>query len=369
MTLILVMASDNYAQICQEEGFDIVTQLREVRQYNNNNSVYSDKLIYQIAAISGESAIPELRKLVADTNISSFTRRYANVALAKLGDDAAMNEFIAEADKDGGYGDMRSLAFIANDKAVSSLMESIVKNYGKSKYVTPEGFIADMLPEVIKAVRTISYKRNLPNLPSSNDGKEWIQWWEKHKNMDIGRPAYEDVENPTLKCFARKVEWGIHSALLSIADYGGADAVATLRKFPRRSNADNSYVPGLVSFFSNRSIALAKLGDQQEFDEIVHNLRDRTGYGNQFEELRYIGNIRAVGALIGALDVTYDRKPWANDATESYKSILNTLAQMVQNAPLGYGAEPTEDNFNIWRKWWETKRDIAVIIPYEYMRR
>ena len=367
MTMILVMVSDNYAQICQEEGFDIVTQLREVRQYNNNNSVYSDKLIYKIAAIFGESAIPELRKLVADTNISSFTRRYTNIALAKLGDDAAMNEFIAEADKDSGYGDIRSLAFIANDKAVSSLMESIIKNYGKSKYVTPEGFIADMLPETMKAVRTISYKRNLPDLPSSNDGKEWIQWWEKNKNMDIGRPAYEDVENPTLKCFARKVEWGIYSALLSIADYGGADAVATLRKFQRRSNAGDSYGYLLGSFFSNRSIALAKLGDQQEFDEIVDGLRNRQSYDDLLEKLRYIGDIRAVGALIETLDILYNETMWKKDATGRYKGItgtLNTLAQMVQNAPLGYGAEPTEENVNIWKEWWKTRRDIAVIIPY-----
>ena len=349
-----------YAQSCSDENIDVAALLQDARKNKKSSQVYD------IAAVAGENAMDELRKS-AYVKEFDYVNAHAKIALAKLGDDAALKDFkddFKDGFEKGGtfstYSFNLLLKAVGDERAIRIVMEHFVENQDQ---VTP------MIHIIAQGMRVIAAKRHVPEMPlyvvrersAKENVDEWVQWWERNKDAPVGRPVYESVDNPYLRCLARKVEWGTPGAFRSIADYGGAEAEATLRKFPRPASA---YYP-LGEFHGDLNSALAKMGDQHEFDGIVDDLRTRPGSGNPIAKLRYIGDKRAVKALIDALDVTYDEKV----AKAQYKAILDTLVKMIQNAPLGYGAEPTENNFNIWKEWWETKRDIAVIIPYNRQQR
>ena len=358
-TISMAGVGNIWSQSCTDENIDVAALLQKA----SRSGVGTAKvLVNEVAAVAGEKAIDELRKFTDEKKYPDISGTVRG-SLAKLGDDAILEvsrDSLREHEVYKISSIVPILKNIGDERAVRMVMEYLVENQDGNAQIF----------RIAEGMRIVAQKRHVPTIPSLNGREktekeyinEWVQWWEQNKDAPVGRPVYESVDNPYLRCLARKVEWGTPNAFRSIADYGGAEAEATLRKFPRPASA---YYP-LGSFHGDLNAALAKMGDQHEFDGIVDDLRRTPPVsGDPIAKLRYIGDKRAVKALIDVLDVTYDEKV----AKARYKAILNALAKMVQNAPLGYGAEPTEDNFNIWKKWWKTKRDIAVIIPYNKQQR
>ena len=362
-TISMAGVGNIWSQSCTDENIDVAALLQKASRSGVGTARV---LVNEVAAVAGEKAIDELRKFTDEKKYPDISGT-VSVSLAKLGDDAAFSVIKENSRKKNEvYGRILTvvpiLQNVGDERAIRAVMEYLVENQDDKD--VPVHSIAE-------GMNIIAQKRHVPKIPSRNGREktdkeyinEWVQWWERNKDAPVGRPVYESVENPYLRCLARKVEWGIHGALLSIANYGGAEAEATLRKFP--SPPPDAYNRAFGSFLGNLNVALAKVGDQQEFDKIVDDLISQPNHDNPFDKLRYIGGLRAVGALVDALGFIYDERSSGKDINKWWhKSVLNTLARMVQNAPLGYGAELTEENYNIWREWWETKKDIAVIIPY-----
>jgi hypothetical protein len=240
----------------------------------------------------------------------------------------------------------------------------------------------------------IAERRLLPELPTVPVyGKDieykqaWIGWWTKHQGTRLSVAPYESVADPYLQCLAREVDWGMSEAILEIADHGDAEAEGVLRKFPPPAQAMS-----LGTLQGNLSAALAKLGDQKEFDRIVAR-----GAINVPRTLEYIGGRQAVEALVGALltpsehaslkavamakciqkyypnvEKTHGERACEKSMTSDREletlqtDLLNRLARMVKNAPLPVGAPYTTANVERWRDWWPKNKDTAEFVSVSF---
>ena len=166
-------------------------------------------------------------------------------------------------------------------------------------------------------------------------------------------------------------------ALLEIADRGGPEAEAILKKFPPPNKVES-----LGTVQGNLSAALAKLGDPKEFAGIT----ERPPI-NEIQELEYIGGRKAVEALIGILQTPSQHSSaetaWLASCTQKYgapscnsaaarddrnfqavlTAVLTDLAHMVKDPPLPSNADPTSENIQKWRDWWARNKDTAQFVP------
>jgi hypothetical protein len=383
--------------------------------YRNPNvcdSSESVELIYKVAAVAGEAAVPSLRRLIDDKACSSaFTHDAVVTAVAKLGDDTALQRLAKMLDHDYPRA-IYSLVRVGDDRAVRIMMTYFETHRSNALWrwdydVWNPGVLTLIAGGIggganVSAVvgTPIAERRTLPDLPTfpstnnvkANEFKQaWINWWEMHKGSRLSLAPYESVSDPYLQCLAREVDWDIPAALLAIADHGGAEAEAVLRIFPPPTKSESV---GTVQ--GNLSVALAKLGDPKEFARIVEkgaiNAPPRT--------LEYIGGRKAAEALVGALlslsehaslkvvamanciqkyypnaDKTLGERACEKSMTsdrelEAQQSdLLSRLSRMVKNAPLPTGVAYTTQNIEKWRDWWAKNKDTAefVSIPFNQL--
>jgi hypothetical protein len=148
----------------------------------------------------------------------------------------------------------------------------------------------------------------------------------------------------------------------------------------------------------NVQVALAQLGDEEMFQDIVDELQQ--GFYAPVRKLEFIGGRRSVEALVKALDVSEEAAQKAQakacgnwtfcypNVKGQFKSIwlktpyppktemdretcvaetfhacvVGALGLMVKNPPVPPGAAPTPENTGKWKEWWAQNKDHAELL-------
>jgi hypothetical protein len=411
LTLMFVLgaalfgAAATIAQTCEDDNpahaAALIDQIRfSCERYDTPYS--SD--VYGLAAVADKEAIPALRKLAAWSTEKgpgtscSFWVRTARIALAKMGDE----QYRAGLNRD-------EASFIADDRALTTLIEFLVAHAkDPAMYVDFGDYGSDYRDTLLYEIDLIHRRRRMPDLPLADYSDagilQWKAYLEKHKGEQMTFPAYPEVADPYLKCLARRVDWGFSDAILAIAAHGGDAALSILHQLPRPWKPDMmGYAvsaplnPDWMTMQGNMQVALAQLGDEEMFGQIVAELRGGTAY-QSVRKLEYLGGKRAVEALVSALDISEDAvqkarmkecgdrtycypinpvqwrqiwnlKPDGKEieieicrATPFHSCVVGVLGYMVKNPPLAPGAAATPENIRKWKEWWASNKDRAEFV-------
>jgi len=163
----------------------------------------------------------------------------------------------------------------------------------------------------------------------------------------------------------KKIEEGDRNAVLELGSTGDQTIIPYLQKLLENPNK----VFGGVA--ANAQMALAKLGQKKQMDEILVELEsnDPSLQDNAIKKLIYVANNEAIKALAKLLDDNKWRKgpDWVGPKGEramdkvfySPRSELamKALSQIVQNPPTSPPIEPTEEHLQEWREWWAKNKD------------
>lgn len=413
----LLCAPAASAQTCEDNNPPhAVALLGRLQSYCENYDVPYSFDLYGLAAVAGDEAIPQLRKIAAwptATGTDYYCQRWvaaARIALAKLGDQPYRRQLDdALHDPQNNFRPIGALEIVGDDQALRELIEylvahandpSMVHNFGDHSTDSREG--------LLHAIDTIRRRRRVPDLPRADYSPagvaQWEDYLEKHKTQQLTFPVYPHVSDLYLRCLARKVDWGYPDAILAIAAFGGPAAMPILRQFPPPSPGDSmGYAAAFRSLFEqpaswatiqgNTQVALAQLGDREMFDQIVSELSSKTAY-EAVRKLEFIGGKPAVDALIHSLDLPEEVGKNARNleiASESFMPIWNpgpygkpgeieqetcfpysshpyqecvmgVLALMVKNPPLPPSAKLSQENIQAWKDWWTKNQDQAVFV-------
>lgn len=326
LTFLFLLVIPLRAQSCAGNNFDEVRIAKLLQTaYGRCPTLPSEGLVYKIAAVAGQAAVPALREFVNHPTDCPYFNDQVETALAKLGDAAAL-QYLAN------RMDLYHLGIVGDDRAISVMMtyfeqhraDKAMTNQGDYMGGSPLTSIAVIIGSPNYAPPSIGQRRLIPGIstlplePGGNpveivEGKEfkeaWINWWEMHKDEPLTVAPYKSEKDPYLRCLARQVDWSFPNALLEIADHGGPEALALLKKFPPPPGEPVVYHdPGPKDLFGTASgggfgavstmsgdlvLALAKMGDPKEFAKVAST--------HSVEELEYIGGEKSVEILIGQL--------------------------------------------------------------------
>jgi hypothetical protein len=149
---------------------------------------------------------------------------------------------------------------------------------------------------------------------------------------------------------------GDRKAILELGGLGDTSLVPSLREIKGRKN---KHFGGAGA---NAQMALAKLGEQVEFDEITHEANDKDPEvrWNGVRKLEYIGDKRAVGAL-GRLLQSSESGTVLFGGNQKGKVVYEapayaaarSLSKIVQDGPTRNSERIHEDDLAKWREWWK----------------
>lgn len=327
-------------------------------------------VIYRAAAIAQDSLIPVLRRLFKPGMRVDSIPGAAQVSLVRLGDKGAMEQLEQELSETKlPYVAIDKLVRIGTDKAISALMTFLLTHLSdNSLYVDLGDASEDVRQYIISALA-----KHLQIGPLAQNGnfsvalQDWVAWWDHSKGRPIALSISNELQDPYLKCLARKVEWGFPNAILDLANSSDHHVSSILRKLTLIGDAGvASFSLGTVR--GNAIVGLAKLGDEQAFKAIVHEL-DGIGYGGAIEELQLISGKNAVQALIDAFDsptfMLEHLKRYRGTKSLAYyvrdrdEHILTSLGKMLANHPVTIGRESKKE----WKKWWLSNKETAKFLP------
>lgn len=376
-------ATSLFAQECPISSLDVPGQLAAAA------TACDSPRLFEVAAAIDKAPIFEFRRLL-DTGSSYClqVQRSLRTILSKLGDKDALDALEQQSKEDiFNVGAIEDLGAVGDDNAIAVLMRFVQRlrdvPLEHRSYLSGGDFVYDPLRHVSEVMRKIAMRRVLKNVPGKGlyvgmaDAWGWLEWWNTRESGPVSVAIFEDVSDVHLRCLARKVEWGFPNAILEIGATDNALAESILRRFPRDSGRGN--------IESNLEAALARLGDQGEFNRIAQELRPDSST-DPIGKLRYIGGRNAVEALIDALRVQPQsvgvmapesstqkakrKKPRQSlndriltERNENFqKSILAALASMVKNPPLSDTASPSTENIERWKDWWAKNRETAQFV-------
>jgi hypothetical protein len=402
----LFIASDVTAQTCEDDNpWQAAALIDQIRTSCERNNVPYGTDIYGLASVADREAIPALRKLAAwptDKAPGAVCQGWvmaARAALAKLGDE----------DYRAGL-DLSFLSFVGDDRALAALIDFLIAHAKDPAMLQDFGdYQVDRRDGILKDIDTIRRRRRAPDLPAADYSDagilQWKAYLEKRKGQQLTFPAYPNVDDPYLRCLARRVDWGYPDAILAIAAKGGDAARRTLQQLPTLKTpvamgfAQNSaFSTHWTDIQGNLQVALAQLGDDEMFDQIVAELNGATAY-ESVRKLEFIGGRRAADALVKALDIpeevvqkaraqgcasgpAYCHAPWRDwykpiwtttayspqvdresCLTETFhECLLYALGKMVKDPPVAPGADATPQNIAKWKEWWAKNRDRAELV-------
>jgi hypothetical protein len=275
-------------------------------------------------------------------------------------------------------------------------------------YVDFGDYGSDYRDTLLYEIDLIRRRRRVPDLPLADYSDAGITQWkaylQKHKGQQVTFPVYPNVTDPYLQCLARRVDWGFPDAILAIGAHGGDAALAVVRQLPRPWKSEmmgyavNAPLnPAWMTMQGNMQVALAQLGDEEMFGQIVAELRGGTAY-QSVRKLEYLGGGRAMDALVSALDISEDsvqkaRAKECGNRTYCYPNVqvqwrqiwnlkpdgkeieselcermsfhscvVGVLGYMVKNPPLAPGAAATPENMEKWKEWWGKNKDQAEFV-------
>lgn len=406
---LLASTQEAGAQSCEDPSFNSEGLVHQALQLCNPG------LLYEAASTVGERAVPALHELFdAETAPGKTPRcgltlaKAAGTSLAKLGDENSFQEIAQEFKESGNaHARLQDLALIGDDRALAVMLTFVAAH----PRLSSDFRSAQLL--VLQAIGEIGQRRRLPDVattqhhPSVRPGYgpgppswtadelllAWQEWWEAHKGERIAIAPYESVEDPYLRCLARRVDWGFSEAILAIAERGDDQAKAVLEKFPTPVNMGIPSIPGYLF------LALAKLEDQEKLREIHDEWDHGSDFTDAIEKLEYIGGRQSVELFVARFDLLAERlesaakrreqcvaglverqklKPgpaadkyikdsWCqqnydhdvNAVQQQRADLLGSLARMVKDPPLSADAKPTPENVLRWQNWWAKNKDTA----------
>lgn len=159
-------------------------------------------------------------------------------------------------------------------------------------------------------------------------------------------------------------EWADPKAILEMGNKRDVSKVKFLRKL-KAGKEKHKNSPAVSA-----QMALAKMGEEQEMNEIVAESRsdDPAVQSEAIEKLRYVANKRAIRELIDLLD--HPAKFRRNRSKGSSGKIreghvifgppshqaMEALGEVVPNPPEYNKDKPTKGDIAKWKEWWKKNR-------------
>jgi hypothetical protein len=375
------------------------------------------------APVAGDKAIPilkELADLPPDTHCYPMRDAVRN-ALAKLGDAEAYGQMKRDVQKgtESGW----NLTLINDDFVVVTMVQFLIDHVDDPRMQTSQGPSDgpyDYRDPLLEEIKDFARTRRIPEFPDADYSpsgiEKWKAWLAKYKGKEFSKPVSEGVADTYLRCLARKVEWGFPDAVLDIGSSGRPDSAAVLKDFPTPPVGEpmgaRKFFPEILRLDEekrnpaletqgNIEVALAILGDKEMLAQIRAELEDSRGAFTPVEavrKLKFIGGFAAADALVDSLGnlrglqkqgeenfaqclrpsiyTGLHPTPEQQESTRQQCSrlgyfvqvgrvnalVLQTLAQLVMNSPLPADAQPTAENFEKWKSWWNENKDGATFI-------
>jgi hypothetical protein len=125
------------------------------------------------------------------------------------------------------------------------------------------------------------------------------------------------------------------------------------------------------SLAANAQMALAKVGERAEMDEIIAETKsnDPAVQAYAIEKLSYVGNNEAIRNLIGLLDDMRIRRGLPEKGADgkmhdsdvgfgppSYAAI-KALIKLIPGGPRLKGKYPSKDDAAAWKTWWSANKE------------
>ena len=370
------------SQIMAQKCGDVISDA-EIEKYFNPKGT-SHPGIYRVAALVGERAIPELRKLAKAEPVVrgyDYSKQVAAItALARLGDQESIEELdkLLNAEKfieSENQNAIKALAFVGNEKAISILMAYVTKykSDGSKLFVSHGDYATLPLQNIPNALRSITFKWNVPALKfpqkegfflmsAESDYEEWEDWWDAQKDIPLVS-IYANVSDPQVRCLAELVDWGETNAILAMSETSSEEVVPLLKSASREPRNRLGTVSG------NIDAVLLRLDDATLINEMRDDLGAREPYFRELalSKMSFANTKETVSALVSALGAE-DTKIPEGERRKFWGMIINALSGMIEKPPMGSGSEATHENCQRWKQWWAANKDTAVLIrkPVEY---
>lgn len=350
-----------YPQTCPKEPANM-SRIAEILDSAKDSAV-----IYRAAAISEQAAVIRLRGVAQPNMRGDTVPGAAQVALAKLGDSAAIQDLQKELNASkNNRGAIEKLLRVRTDSALAILIEYFIAHeHDRSRVVDHGDYAYDPLALLLAELPRIV--PDPPEIPADatfdQQIKGWEEWWTSHKNHPVIIHPAKEFSSVYLQCLGRKIDWGFPDAVLEISLYDSNLSAPAFRKLlgPRMRT-----VAKLHTLDGNLQTALARAGDENELHRIENELQVSTK--DAIEKLQFIGGRRAVEALIHSLDSSdeevllrkfYAPKDASHLALEHQRSLMYVLSKLVKDPPLSPTA-PGQHGAATWTAWWAREKDRAV---------
>lgn len=355
-----VCAAESRGQTCNEDANEIKKALSTTRD---------SQFVLRAAAVGGSAFVPLLRTMSRPGRPPWEVAGAAQVALARLGDQDAMEELRSEIGKNGSsaINAIKKLTMIRSEASLSVLMQYLIDHRNLSERIENLGDVSvdplwDVVRAMIEMLEEPPYSRGYTSREQL-DG--WERWWKETRPPHI-TPISEGLTDSVSICYARLAEWGFVDGVYQLYLHLGAQSVPLLKRLARLG--DKAFpVAGYKTARGAAQTLLARQGDQEEFTKIVKEL-DGSEYPDAVAKLQYISGPAAFEALLRSLSLqTFmlhsDREKKYIDA-EGQKlriALMQALSKMVANPPLPPDAAPTPENIQKWTTWWEANKEKNVL--------
>lgn len=365
---VLLLATHKLAlaQQCPRGEIDIASLTEQIYEAKDPHGA----VIIRAAAIGGQSLVPALRQIAKPDKDLLSVAGAAQTALAKLGNQHAFAEIVDELNAHpahvfhGTENAIYKLLYVANEKAIAVLLDFLAAHETQPIIV---GYEVDD-PYDLRTILIEGLGNIVENAPLKGEGNykgtmdDWITWWKYDGGKPIPLSVGVDFSDPYSQCLERKFDWGFPMALLDLAATGDQRLVPAIQRiaatgYPLEVLSLNiSPYPWLRHDYVE--IALAKLGDQHNFDIVARQASPYPPDNTGLVKLKIIGGAKAMDALVALIPhIAPKSRPYA-------KPLMAGLSRMVQNPPLAPDAPPTEENLHKWQSWWTQNRSSAHFTPY-----
>lgn len=335
---------------------------------NTENAGMADE-IYRLAAIGGTQLIPALRRLSKPHMPMDSVPGAAEVSLAKLGDAKAFQQILHDL-KGASHETQRSalakLGRTGNEQAASILIRyylshiSMASNGRMPISTEDEGITSS--DWLLVGLRVLEPFMINPPSPFNFQSQVWTQWCRKNKDSSVTwHLRVSDSLSLRQSCLVRKINWGFSDAILDLAVNNDRRPMAILKELTRVGNRETR-TSAFDTTRGKAQVALAMLGDSDEFDAIANEL-DTSQYPYAITKLEFIGGKKAAQVLVHGLESNsaFSGQSWPEWRLSEEKKKRNDLIIAALNKivliPRKSADKP--EGRGEWIVWWEKKNNIV----------
>ena len=315
--------------------------------------------VYRLAAIDGHALLPELHRLARKNASADSVAGAAQVSLAKLGNSASLQEILDELTSPASSGlsaqnAIAKLGRVGGDVAIRAIIQYFLQLENDRRRIANLG--DTFLDPLVPVLRVLEPALQDPPAPSSLATQDledrWTRWFAENKLRNVTW-SVQVPNNLTIRqrCLVRKIRWGFTQAILDLAADNDRKVLPVLRELASVGEK-NSRVSPYDTVRGKAQTALAKLGDREEFNAILVELKT-INFSDAIDKLRAIGGRSTVEALIDALEpipvpgaAEVASKPREDLITETLRDILAGSDDLPDASAGRQG----------WIAWWQKHR-------------